>query len=402
MKFTIRKGTTVVADDMSVISLGELTPIQGGSHIVPLLAKNQSITIQLPKCRVKNGVVRTSKKQYCDLEFDLKEHVLVTDWLGSFEEHCIDMLSERCGDWFGSGTSETDIEDLMISNVKVNRDGKTFTIRTDIGSGPGLKIQYADQCIAYDITGNPVPLETIDAGTTVVPLILLKCIRLAGSFSIDIQMTQAVVIEEQKCQIDMSDSVAVGNYTLNTGGVEIKDTPVDEKVEVAEETPVDEKVEVAEETPVDEKVEVAEETPVDENTRNTESVSMNEVVDPVEENDQENENIELGAMVTGISDKDIDPIHIGDSNQSDPIRVVDLNIDDITETAPIELMESKEVRLKLYKDAKRRAIAARKHAIEEIMRARNIKMEFMLDDEVDSESDVDSDFESVYGDEEMV
>jgi hypothetical protein len=354
---------------------------------------------------VKNGVISTSKKQYCDLEFDLREHVLVTDWFGSFEEHCIDMLSERCGDWFGTGTSEADIEDLMLSNVKVHRDGKTFSIRTDIGSGSGMKIQYADQCIAYDITGNPVGLGTIVAGTTVVPLLLLKCIRLAGTFGVDIQMTQVVVVEEQKCQIEMSDG--------------IEGMGVGEKVEVeeVEEGEEEKKVAVSDQIATNQSDDLVEE--VVQTVVNTENIPLpnpeEEATDgspPVSRADDE---IELDSIMTVAN-----PDHIGNStqetislsespptspassaSQTDPIRVVDLNIDDITETAPIELMESKEVRLKMYKEAKRRAIVARKRAIEEIMRARNIKMEFMLDDEVDSDSDVDSDFESVYGDEEM-
>ena len=380
MKFTLRQGSTNIADDMSLISFGDLTPIQGGSHVVPLIANNQSITVQLPKCRVKNGVVRTSKKQYCDLEFDLKEHVVVTDWIGSFEEHCIDMLSERCGDWFGSGTSEADIEDMMLSNVKVHRDGKTFSIRTDIGSGSGMKIQYADQCVAYDVTGNPVGLDTIVADTKVVPLILLKCIRLSGTFSIDIQMTQVVVVEEQSCQIDVSDGVAE-----NVGA----DVPI------TEDEPSTEDVLATEDAPSTEDGLTTGNLMLGENGAD---VSDKDITAIIEENGSESDgNIEL--ELTGVSEDDIN--HIGNSTTPDAIRAVDLNIDDITETAPIELMESKEVRLKLYKDAKRRAIAARKRAIEEIMRARNIKMEFMLDDEVDSESEVDSDFDSVYGDEEM-
>ena len=80
------------------------------------------------------------------------------------------------------------------------------------------------------------------------------------------------------------------------------------------------------------------------------------------------------------------------------LKEIFLNTSDIIETHPVHLMESKDVRIKMYKEAKARAINARKMAIEATMRAKNIKMEFMLDDEVDSDSeeynsdDYDSDY----------
>lgn len=398
MKFTLRKGSTVVADDMNMISFGELTPIQGGSHIVPLMANNESIVLQLPKCCAKNGVITTSKKRYCDLEFNLQEHVLVTDWFSSFEEHCIDMLSERCGDWFGSGTSEADIEDLMLSSVKVHRDGKTFSIRTDIGGGSGMKIQYSDQCIAYDITGNQVSLDTIVAGSTIVPLLLLKCIKLAGAFSIDIQMTQVVVVEEQMCQIEIP-KTEISEPDVSKPEVSEPDvSEPDVSESVVTNTSVDDENE-----PTDTVDKVNQ---METNAENIEE-SVEGNIEEKKVNDEDKVDLDDSMMVVVDEKEPIGNINRevsgseSNSPSTDPIQVVDLNIDDITETAPIELMESKEVRVKMYKEAKRRAIAARKRAIEEIMRARNIKMEFMLDDEVDSESDVDSDFDSVYGDEEM-
>lgn len=108
--------------------------------------------------------------------------------------------------------------------------------------------------------------------------------------------------------------------------------------------------------------------------------------------------VKLDTIVDVVADNTI-------GNAKDPLdiaQVVNLDVADITETTPLQLMEAKDVRIKMYKEAKRRAITARKRAIEEIMRARDIKMEFMLDDYVDSDSEVDSDMDSVYGGEEEV
>ena len=363
MKFTLRPDKTVIADDIAQITFGDLVPIQGGSHNAMLLADNQPITVQFPKCKVKSGVVRTSKKQYCDLEFELEAHMMVTDWMESLEEHCIDMLSEKRGDWFGSGTTVEDIEDSMVSNVKVNSDGKTFVIRVDIGGGSGMKIQYGDPCAVYDVTGTPRTLEDINPGASVIPLIALRHVKIANTFTVNIQMTQLMLVEEQVCVVEN----------------------VVQEIEQSPENPdpldVEDPLELASEVDV-----TASEVDV---TASEVDVTASEV-DGVRTND-----VNLDSLLDGVDD-------IGKTNmQSDSAQVVNLDVADITETAPLQLLEPKDVRIKLYKEARQRAISARKKAIEEIMRARDIKMEFMLDDYVDSESDMDSDMESVYGDDQL-
>ena len=349
MKFTLHPDKTVIADDIAQITFGELVPVQGGSHNAMLLAGNQHITIQLPQCKTKSGLVRTSKKQYCDLEFELEAHGLVTDWMESLEEHCIDMLNEKRGEWFGSGTTVEDIEDSMASNVKVNRDGKTFVIRVDIGGGSGMKIQYGEPCAVYDVTGNPRTLEDIQPGSTVIPLIVLRHVKIANTFNISIQMTQLMLVEERVCVVE--------NLGIDTRVVE---GSVEGSVDGAVEESVDTPPQFGEGYDVGE-------------------VKLDTIVDVVADNTIGNAK---------------DPLDIA--------QVVNLDVADITETTPLQLMEAKDVRIKMYKEAKRRAITARKRAIEEIMRARDIKMEFMLDDYVDSDSEVDSDMDSVYGGEEEV
>jgi len=342
MKFTLRPDKTVVADDIAQITFGDLVPVQGGSHNAMLLADNQHITVQLPQCKVKSGVVRTSKKQYCDLEFELETHMMVTDWMESLEEHCIDMLSEKRGDWFGSGTTVEDIEDSMVSNVKVNSDGKTFVIRVDIGGGSGMKIQYGDPCAVYDVTGSHRTLEDIKSGSSVIPLIAMRHVKIANTFTINIQMTQLMLVEEQICAV--------------------------EKVEQ------------------EQSVTVVNQEPV----ITTESVSDQETNDVLDEK-ANNVDVKLDVLDD-----------LGKAEKADDVaQLVNLDVEDITETAPLQLLEPEDVRIRLYKEARQRAIASRKKAIEEIMRARDIKMEFMLDDYIDSESDMNSDMESEYGEDEM-
>jgi hypothetical protein len=373
MKFTIRPDKTVIADDIAQITFGELVPVQGGSHNAMLLADNQHITVQLPKCKVKSGVVRTSKKQYCDLEFELEAHMMVTDWMESLEEHCIDMLSEKRGDWFGSGTTAEDIEDSMVSNVKVNSDGKTFVIRVDIGGGSGMKIQYGDPCAVYDVTGSPRTLEDIKSGSSVIPLIALRHVKIANTFTINIQMTQLMLVEEQVCVVEKV--VQEIEPAIENQDPSDVDEPLETESEVT--APDSEVTALESEVPAPDSEVTALESEV---------TAPDSEVDGGQTND-----VNLDSLLGGTDD-------IGNA---DSAQVVNLDVADITETSPLQLLEPKDVRIKLYKEARQRAISARKKAIEEIMRARDIKMEFMLDDYVDSESDMDSDMESVYGDDQV-
>ena len=321
---------------MNRIALGELTPVQGGSHTTQMFVDGEGIFIQLPKCTLKNGIVHTKAKVYGDLLFtDGAVERVVTDWFESLEDRAIALLGEKRVEWFGGETSLLDIEESMGTNVRIHRGGKSFTIRANIGGATGMRIQYADPCSVYDVRGNVMSLDTVDCKVQIVPLVYAKCIRLANSnFNIDIQLSQILVVDNEERMISTGPVVSVEQ---------------DDDAEVQESDDPDENVAIVYTT--------------DANDTN----DTNDTNEPL-----------INATVQSLAN----------------IEEIDIGISDIHEScAPIPLMEPIEVRRRMYKDAKRRAVAARKRAIEEIMRARDIKMEFMLDDDVDTDTDLDSDFD---------
>jgi hypothetical protein len=59
--------TTFPIDD---IALANPQGLQGGAFFSKLKLLGNNITMQTPKCKTKNGIVKTEKKIYCDLMFE--------------------------------------------------------------------------------------------------------------------------------------------------------------------------------------------------------------------------------------------------------------------------------------------------------------------------------------------
>ena len=80
--------TTFPIDD---IALANPQGLQGGAFFSKLKLLGNNITMQTPKCKTKNGIVKTEKKIYCDLMFE-NDDDNVTDFVESMEDKTIGIV----------------------------------------------------------------------------------------------------------------------------------------------------------------------------------------------------------------------------------------------------------------------------------------------------------------------
>ena len=83
------------------VTLANPQGLQGGAFFSKLKLLGNSITLQTPRCKTKNGVVKTEKKIYCDLMFE-KDDDDVIDFLENLEDKIKNLIYEKKDKWFHS------------------------------------------------------------------------------------------------------------------------------------------------------------------------------------------------------------------------------------------------------------------------------------------------------------
>ena len=67
------------------LSLANPQGLQGGAYISKLKLLGKDIILQTPRCTTKNGIIKTDKKIYCDLMFDVDDYE-ARDFFKAIEE----------------------------------------------------------------------------------------------------------------------------------------------------------------------------------------------------------------------------------------------------------------------------------------------------------------------------
>ena len=67
------------------ITLANPNGLQGGCYFTKLLNDNNPLYIQTTSCKTKNGIVNTTKKSYCDLQFNNNDNIIVS-WFENLEK----------------------------------------------------------------------------------------------------------------------------------------------------------------------------------------------------------------------------------------------------------------------------------------------------------------------------
>ena len=345
----------------NLLSMTSPTSASGGSHFSKLLINKLPIYIQTPKCKTKQGIVKSGKKIHSDLVFTNDDEEFI-QWLETLETTVRKLIYDNRTKWFDTELTEEEVESYFTPTVKLFKSGKMYLVRVNASSPKGnqsgsivlKKSEGLDTMVKiYDENENDVAAETIDENTSMITIVEVQGIRCsAKSFQIDIELKQIMILKPvdlfKKCIIKTK------NAQDNTLGNSVKES-LEEKHDVIA-------------------------PPIILNVDLEKKEEISEIKNDREEDDDEDED----------EDEDDD-----DSKQkpitifSDDVLEINLDTDELNENDTFHLKEKTEVYYEMYREARRKAKLAKSLALSSFMEARRIKNLYMLDDVDDSDSDLD-------------
>ena len=384
--------------DSSKITLGNPTPVQGGSYFTKIKMGDDSLYAQMPKCLTKKGIIHTEKHKYCDLMYERSNEEQLIDWIESIETCCQELINKKKHVWFHTELTRDDINTMMSPICRIYKSGKNILIRVNIETS---KHDGQAKCIAYNEDETLVEIKSLQAEQKIIPLVHIDGIKFtARSFEICIYLHQFMILNKEedleanrKCMISLDhqeekviqDMNVPLSSTVESNTVENKITFEDSK-EFDDSTLPKEEVETVEEKDPSLGKNVKEQEGSLNTEGNTQTIN-NEAKctlqeDNTTENDNENENENDNENeVCGGAEN-------GDRSQ-DVAEIEEVCLDVSNNNDSIQLKKSSEVYYEIYKDAKKKARAMREAALKAYLEAEKIKMKFSLDDICDDESDFD-------------
>lgn len=399
--------------DFDKLSLGTLTNVVGGSYFSRLYFNNKPLYIQPPKSLTKQGIIKSGKKQYCDLMFTNQDELFI-HWIENLETSCQKLLYNKNTEWF---TAENkiemhDIENSFTSPVKIFKSGRFYLVRTNIK--PNIKI-YSNDCI--------IPCEDITNETCMVSVVEVQGIKFTSkTFQIELEIKQCLVVSVDpfldNCLIKTSNSSSSSSSksslvkpelpipTVNaltneplTGAINIKEEKNGNDND-GNENPVyennidDDEIFNMLETPVImagtlSNLEIT--PPQKEEVKKAAAPLVTQL--PLHKETKKNTLINSQTTITPASLTSISNIKIGDDIVDLPVE--DIDFQDLTEVdfaadnslETITLKKPNQVYYEIYNEARKKAKECKKEAILAYLKAKNIKKTYMLEDDSDSDSD---------------
>ena len=392
--------------DFSSLSLANPQGLQGGAYFSKLKLNGEPFLIQTPKCSTKNGIHKTEKKIYCDMMFTNDDEEFV-NWTNQLESTIKNLIFEKRNLWFHNDMDHDSI-DYHWQNLLRTYKGNKLLLRCCI---PKTKSRIGSKTVQiYNEEEEELTFDDIDNTSKMISILEVSGLKFTSqSFQLEFMIRQIMIIKEKplfnKCLIkianpnntttkpeldsDAESDISVDDSTLQ---IEAKDEEKNEETDISSnqlesnsptenivqdissieiETP---KVDISENL-VSETIDVSnnvqnnieEEVPTENEFDNAENLEETEDVE------QQIDNTEESLVKNGI----INEIEILPPSES---------------TDSVTLKKPNEVYMEIYKEAKKKAQEAKKHAIQAYLEAKRIKSLYLLD-EIES-SDDELDFEA--------
>jgi len=396
--------------DFSKIVMLSPVVVAGGNYFIKFRMNDIPLYIQTPKCKVKQGFMKSGKKIYCDLMFTRENEDFIC-WMENLENHCQKKIYENREKWFETKLDEHDIENSFTSPLKLYKSGKFYISRTNVPTLLGncsLKI--------YNEKEELVSTETLKDDIDVISILEIQGIKCsARSFQIEIEIKQMLVLNPvnlfDKCilkkntpydtrtgLIAATESSATVISASSVADTTVADTTVADTMvadtmvattSATTNTSANNDIDIC-----DTREEPAQMEPTISNEviTNTEYESPNP--DNNNNNDEDDENAKTNDDEDDDGDDEEDDEEYSDYenpriviNHEDDLMEIDLDLDDFEEEV-VNIKKRDDIYYEMYREAKRKAKLARDLAIASYLEAKNIKNTYMI---VDEDSDLEED-----------
>lgn len=313
--------------------------MSGGNHFIKYVMNNISLYIQPPTCKVKQGMIKTGKRMYCDLMFTI-ENVDFIQWLENLEEFSKKYIHENKEKWFETPLDEHDIDNSFTSPLKLYKSGKYYLVRVNIPTilgKPNLKV--------FDEQDNILNIEDVKENADIGCILELQGIKCSPrSFQIEIEMKQLLVLKPvelfEKCIL---------HPTFRSSSQSIPILP-------PEPEPEPELIQ----SPIQEEIQELE-ADIDQDQDLTHPPIQEETPEPEQE------------MKQSVIQEEV-------PEQETLLEEVELHIEENSTNDKIFLKKRNDVYYELYREALRKATMAKKLALSSYLEANRIKKTYMLDD----------------------
>ena len=370
------------------LSMTSPTSASGGIHFSKLLVNKLPIYIQTPKCKTKQGIVKSGKKMHSDLVFTNDDEEFI-QWLETLENTVRKLIYDNRTKWFDTDLTEEDVESYFTPTVKLFKSGKMYLVRVNANSKTSGSITVSNMKI-YDENEQAVEMDTIDDKTSMITIVEVQGVKCSTkSFQIELELKQIMVLKPvdlfQKCIIKTTDNL----------GIIAKEPPIvttllePAAVALSEPKPLEEPIITISIEETSDKT--SDKTSVGsgscEATKGSGSCEATKGSDSATNETSEETN---SCEVTLEEEKDPVIKILGDE-----VSEVNFDFDNLEESDTFHLKEKTEVYYEMYREARRKAKLAKSLALSSFMEARRIKNLYMLDDIDDSDSDLEDLDESI-------
>jgi hypothetical protein len=392
--------------------------MQGGGYFTRLLFNDGPFILQTPKCYTKKGMCKTGKKIYCDLKYSIleKNESSFIDWMEKLEEKTQDLIFANRKDWFLEEPTREDIEYMWNSCIRSYKSDFRL-VRTFVQKP--RQLHKAPTITIYDENEDIKSIDDITGDSRMITIIEILGIKWTSqSAQLDVCFRQAMLLEDKplftQCLItnNFNNSSSSKNNEETEQELAIPDlpTPEDDSNKVREKIPqtgdndknsldiqqstnlfldIKEKSDTAKDsdTAQDLSNKIMNKEVLDLEKNKEQDIIKNEIETNVDIENSTPKNLEKAD--TDISDNEI-VIDLEPLEKRQELHEIDIKFDEVNDS--ISLKNPNEVYIEIYKEAKKRAMQAKKLAIEAYLEAKRIKSVYLLD-QFDSESESDSQFE---------
>lgn len=338
--------------DFTKLKLTKPTPVTGGNYFIKCLVDNFPLYIQPPKCKTRQGIVKSSKRFYSDLMFTNENEGFIR-WMENLENHCQKTIFDNRENWFNNELEMHDIENYFTSPLKTFKSGKYYITRTNITTvlgKPSLKV--------YDENEIEIDIETISDDTNVMIILEIQGIKCSSkSFQIEIELKQMMVLQPsdifEKCLIKPK------QVSCNLPIIENANIEEDDEGEII----------LCNEENIDTIIDTINAVENMDNNINNNKNDL-EHIEEKNNNTKTLENIKADIQI--------------DENE---LLEVDFHLEELEDTEPISIKKRDNIYYEMYREAKKKAKVARDLALSTYMEAKRIKNTYLLEDLEDDDDD---------------
>ena len=409
----------------SFIQLGDFYS-ENKKTVVPLIfdTEDAKLTLVLPSCLTKAGIIDSSNKTYTDLMFDnsidnIKE---MNSMFLELERITTEKLHSKSDTLFSGDMTLDDFEEMFNSNTRLINRGGNICIRVNIPSNnKNIKLANNNKCNIYNKNGEPREICDIKKDTEIIPLIEISDIHITpNSINLNINLIECMILNDLPSKTNINRRIKLDeilskeenkddnkqnnksindvnqniNHSNNNQDNENNDNTNNKNIELKpfiepetqhKDNEISQMNDIIKETEIEQKLDTQEDN--EELKDNNESDNNEELKDNNEELKEDNDyEPELTNNLEEVT------INLDDSNEDDNdelLEVDTLEIDEEDNTLVIK--QADEVYKELYKNAITKAKNLRTAALDAYLEAKNIKAKFMLKEIYDSDEDGDED-----------